>query len=182
MRKIIIYLLILFYNSLFLCLCVIAQTTSKTVPVFSKLRWEKDEIEIIKAIVDDEVFICFDVENIADGEIIYIKILEYNKNGIHDLVKSFETVINDNKVRINTIIEFDMDQKKTQCARELYKYGYTIPQYMFIVKYNKYKSCQSNIIDIKSWLAMPAMDFPFLLIFSDGTRIKIGWNKKKTIL
>ena len=71
-------------------------------PKISSPRWENaDNQTVTKAVVGDEVFLCADTENIADGATAKIKVIEKDGNGNDDFVAELGAAVQE--VSVDTI-------------------------------------------------------------------------------
>ena len=124
-------------------------------PEFRGLRWKKDGKEAEEALVDDEVTLCCEVKNIADGETVNVKIWEHDEDGDHDPITDMSGEVKDGKVEIPWKVEYhaDDDDSSSSCAKEIEKYGYTVPEYFFVAEYNGVKSEEKecNLLYVKGW-------------------------------
>ena len=63
-------------------------------PAISNPRWEDTNVQAItKALVGDEVYLCADVTDIADGAPATIKIVEKDADGTDDPVTTLSAVV-----------------------------------------------------------------------------------------
>jgi hypothetical protein len=149
------------------------------------LNWTKDDFEISEALLGDVVTIVCDVKNISDGEIIVIEVYDYNDNGNHDFIETFEVRTNNKKIISNYLINEEVfEREELQCAIELKELGYTIPRYFFMVKYKNFKSKPGKIIQIKDTLYIRFRNEPLqkkaTLVFPDGTIMDVELTGKET--
>ena len=69
-------------------------------PAISNPRWEDTKGQAItKALVGDEVYLCADITDIADGATATIKIVEKDTDGKDDPVTTLSAVVSDGQLK-----------------------------------------------------------------------------------
>jgi len=123
-------------------------------PEFRKLIWKKDRKQVEEALVDDEVMLYLEVKNIADGETVNVTIYEHDEDKDHDHIKDMSGEVKDGKVEIPWKVEYHADDDDSNCAEEIEKYGYTVPEYFFIAEYNGVESKEEppKLLHVKGWV------------------------------
>ena len=77
-------------------------TSAEKTPTITNPRWEDENGKTLtKALVGDEVFLCADTENIADGATAKIKVIEKDGNGNDDFVAELGAAVQE--VSVDTI-------------------------------------------------------------------------------
>jgi len=118
---------------------------------FFNLQWKTGENEIYEAHVGDEVTIKFETIDIPDNEIIDIEIWEKTNGKLMDFIAKLPGTVNNEIVELNWIVEFDINNKDTNYAREIKEHGYTFIDYVFVIKYND-ETVSSKPLIIMSWI------------------------------
>ncbi|GMO45554.1 MAG: hypothetical protein Ta2B_26640 [Termitinemataceae bacterium] len=113
------------------------------VAVISGLFWSKDGIMINESDIGDEIEVSFTVENIADGASVIISVYEDDDSGTRDFVDEFSGIVSKGRMEITWTVIYDSDQVGTRCAVEKEERGWTVPNYIFIVRFDDYESTQS---------------------------------------
>ena len=122
-------------------------------PKISNPRWENaDGNTITKAPVGDEVFLCADVTDIADGAGAKIRIIEKDNDGNDDFVTELNTSVQDGKIRCKWKVIYTEDNDDTDSQKELQEKGYTLPEYAFTVECDGTKSEESGQLDVMGWI------------------------------
>lgn len=116
-------------------------------------RWENtDNQTITKALVGDEVYLCADVTDIADGASAKIKIVEKDNDGNDDFITELSTSVQDGKIRCKWKVVYTEDNDDTDSQQELEEKGYTLPEYAFTVECNGVESNESGQLDVMGWI------------------------------
>ncbi|MDY2781801.1 MAG: hypothetical protein SOT80_00185, partial [Candidatus Pseudoruminococcus sp.] len=105
---------------------------------------------IAKALVGDEVYLCADVTDIADGATAKINIVE--KDGDDDFVAELSTSVQEGKIRRKWKVVYMADDDDTDSQKELEEKGYTLPEYAFTVECDGTKSEESGQLDVTGGL------------------------------
>ena len=120
-------------------------------PSITNPRWENaDNQTITKALVGDEVYLCADVTDIADGATAKIRIAEKDDNGNDDFVTELSATANGGKIRCKWKVVYTEDNDDTDSQKELEEKGYTLPEYAFTVECDGAESGESGQLDVKS--------------------------------
>ena len=120
-------------------------------PKISNPRWEDENGKALaKALVGDEVFLCADVTNIADGATAKIKVIEKDDDGNDDFVAELSTTVNDGKILCKWKVIYTEDTDDTDSQKEIEEKGYTLPEYAFTVECDGAESEESGRLDVKS--------------------------------
>jgi phage protein D len=137
-------------------------------PEFRGLKWKKDGKEVSEALVDDDVTMFFEVKNIDDGETVNVKIWEHDNDGEHDPIKDMTGEVKDGKVEIPWKVEYhaDDDDDESNCAEEIEKYGYTVPEYFFVAEYDGVESGDSGQLNVGA--------FVYCRLYDDETNDILG--------
>ena len=120
-------------------------------PSITNPRWENaDGQTITKALVGDEVYLCADVTDIADGASAKINIVEKDNDGNDDFVAELNTTVQEEKIRRKWKVVYTEDNDDTDSQQELEEKGYTLPEYAFTVECDGAESGESGQLDVKS--------------------------------
>jgi len=122
-------------------------------PSITSPRWENaDNQTITKALVGDEVYLCADVTDIADGATAKIRIAEKDDDGNDDFVAELSAAANGGKIRRKWKVVYTEDNDDTDSRQELQEKGYTLPEYAFTVECNGAESEESRQLDVRGWI------------------------------
>ena len=122
-------------------------------PKITSPHWEdEDGKTITKALVGDEVFLCADVTDIADGATAKIKVIEKDDDGNDDFVAELSTSVQEGKIRRKWKVVYTEDNDDTDSQKELEENGYTLPEYAFTVECDGTKSEESGQLDVRGWI------------------------------
>ena len=128
-------------------------TSAEKTPTISNPRWEDENGKAItKALVGDEVFLCADVMDIADGTSAKIKIVEKDDDGNDDFVTEFSAAVNGGKIRCKWKVIYTEDNDDTDSQKEMEEKGYTLPEYAFTVECDGAESEESGQLDVMGWI------------------------------
>ena len=123
-------------------------------PSITNPRWENaDGQTITKALVGDEVFLCADTENIADGASATIRIVEKDDDGNDDFVTELSAAVQEGKIRRKWKVVYTEDNDDTDSQKELEENGYTLPEYAFTVECDGVESKESGQMDVRGWIS-----------------------------
>ena len=126
-------------------------TSAEKTPTISNPRWEDENGRTItKALVGDEVFLCADVTDIADGATAKIKVIEKDNDGNDDFVAELGAAVQDGKIRRKWKVVYMADDDDTDSQKEMEEKGYTLPEYAFTAESSGVKSEESGQLDVKS--------------------------------
>ena len=127
--------------------------TEEKSPKISNPRWEDASGRTIaKALVGDEVFLCADVTDIADGASAKIKIVEKDDDGNDDFVTELTASVQEGKIRCKWKVVYMADDDDTDSQKEMEEKGYTLPEYAFTVESSGVKSEESGQLDVMGWI------------------------------
>ena len=153
-------------------------------PKISSPRWEDENGKAItKALVGDEVFLCADVMDIADGTSAKIKIVEKDDDGNDDFVTEFSAAVNGGKIRCKWKVIYTEDNDDTDSQKEMEEKGYTLPEYAFTVECNGTESEESGQLDVMGWIKKqivyrytnkPMINLPYKLFTTNGKLVSEG--------
>ena len=147
--------------------------TEEKSPKISNPRWEDENGRTLtKALVGDEVFLCADVTDIADGVSATIRIVEKDGDGNDDFVTELGVAVQDGKIRRKWKVVYTEDNDDTDSQKEMEEKGYTLPEYAFTVESSGVKSEESGQLDIMGWIKTQ---------FRDRRTGKLIANRKYTI-
>ena len=119
-------------------------------PKISNPRWEDENGKAItKALVGDEVYLCADVTNIADGATAKIKVIEKDDDGNDDFVTELSTSVQEGKIRCDWKVIYTEDNDDTDSQKELEEKGYTLPEYAFTAECDGIESEESGQLDVR---------------------------------
>ena len=128
-------------------------------PSITNPHWEDENGKAItKALVGDEVFLCADVTDIADGASAKIKIVEKDDDGNDDFVTELIAAIQDGKIRRKWKVVYMADDDDTDSQKEMEEKGYTLPEYAFTVECDGTKSGESGQLDVRGWIKTQYID------------------------
>ena len=157
-------------------------TSAEKPPTITNPHWEDTNGKAIeKALVGDEVFLCADVTDIADGATAKIRIAEKDGDGNDDFVAELNTSVQDGKIRRKWKVIYTEDNDDTDSQKELEEKGYTLPEYAFTVECNGVKSKESGQLDVRGWIKFKLKEtesdrifsnVPVRILKEDGTIIK----------
>ena len=146
-------------------------------PSITNPHWEDENGKAItKALVGDEVFLCADVTDIADGASAKIKIVEKDDDGNDDFVTELIAAIQDGKIRRKWKVVYMADDDDTDSQKEMEEKGYTLPEYAFTVECDGTKSEESGQLDgyadfiaKLTFKGRPMKNYPYVLKLADGS-------------
>ncbi len=160
-------------------------------PSIASPRWEDaNGRTITKTLVGDEVYLCADVTDIADGAAAKIRIAEKDDDGNDDFVAELSASVQDGKIRRKWKVIYTEDNDDTDSQKELEEKGYTLPEYAFTVECEGVESEESGQLDVRGWILatirnkesgapMPNQDY--VIYKTDGNIIKGTTDKNGTI-
>jgi len=123
-------------------------------PSVSNPHWEDENGKAItKALVGDEVYLCADVTNIADGATAKIKVIEKDDDGNDDFVTELSTSVQEGKIRRKWKVVYTEDNDDTDSQKEMEEKGYTLPEYAFTAESSGVKSEESGQLDVRGWIS-----------------------------
>ena len=128
-------------------------TSTEKNPSITSPRWEDESGSTInKALVGDEVYLCADVTDIADGATAKIRIVEKDNDGNDDFVTELNTTVQEGKIRCKWKVVYTEDNDDSNSQQELEEKGYTLPEYAFTVECDGAESEESGQLDIMGWI------------------------------
>ena len=155
-------------------------TSAEKTPTITNPRWEDASGRTIaKALVGDEVFLCADVTDIAEGATATIRIVEKDDDGNDDFVTELSAAIQDGKIRRKWKVVYTEDNDDTDSQKELEEKGYTLPEYAFTVESIGVNSEESGQLDVMGWIKArildkknkrPVKNMPYKIYYDDGTK------------
>ena len=142
-------------------------------PAITNPRWENaDGKPITKALVGDEVTLCADTHNIADGTAATIKIVEKDADGNDDDVATLKATVQNNKIECTWKVVYSADNDDADSKKEQEEKGYTLPEYAFTIECGGEKSAESGQLDIKDEIEITVSNFEKL----KGKTLKLFWK------
>ena len=118
-------------------------------PAISNPRWEDTKGQAItKALVGDEVYLCADITDIAEGAPATIKIVEKDADGTDDPVATLSAVVSDGKIKCQWQVKYTADDDDADSQKELAEKGYTLPEYAFVVECGGATSGESGVLEV----------------------------------
>ena len=147
----------------------------------SGLAWKKDGTVITTALVGDEVTLCADTHNIADGTAATIKIVEKDADGNDDDVATLKAAVRNNKIECAWKVVYTADDDDADSKKELEEKGYTLPEYAFTIECDGEKSAESGQLDVMGWIktqckdkktGKPLANRKYTVYLLDGSTIK----------
>ncbi|MBR0100627.1 MAG: hypothetical protein IJP90_13090 [Treponema sp.] len=128
------------------------EATEEKKPQITNPRWEKDGQTISKALVGDEVTLCADVTDIADGADATIKIVEKDDDGNDDDVTILSAKVQNGKIECKWKVIYTEDDDDSNSQQEKEEKGYTLPEYAFTVECDGVESDESGQLDVMGWI------------------------------
>ena len=129
--------------------------SSEKNPQITNPHWENaDGQTITKALVGDEVTLCADTQNIADGTSATIKIVEKDADGNDDDVATLSAKVQNNKIECTWKVVYTADDDDADSEKEQEEKGYTLPEYAFTVECGGEKSTESGQLDVRGWVSL----------------------------
>ena len=146
-------------------------------PAISNPRWEDTKGQAItKALVGDEVYLCADITDIADGATATIKIVEKDADGKDDPVATLSAVVSGGRIKCQWQVTYTADEDDADSQQELAEKGYTLPEYAFVVECAGVTSGESGVLEIYAdFIAKLSMNgkllrnYPYILKLEDGS-------------
>ena len=134
-------------------------TSNEKNPTITNPHWENaDGQTITKALVGDEVYLCADVTDIADGATAKLKIVEKDDDGNDDKVETPNAKVQDGKIRCDWKVVYMEDNDDTESRQEMEEKGYTLPEYAFTVECDGVESEESGQLDVMGWIKTQIID------------------------
>ena len=159
-------------------------SSAEKTPSITSPHWEDENGKAItKALVGDEVYLCADVTDIADGATAKINIVEKDDDGNDDFVTELSADIQDGKIRCKWKVVYTEDNDDTDSQKELEGNGYTLPEYAFTVECDGAESEESGQLDVMGWIKKqivyrytnkPMINLPYKLFTTNGKLVSEG--------
>ena len=93
-------------------------SSAEKTPSITNPRWEDENGRTLtKALVGDEVFLCADVTDIADGATAKINIVEKDDDGNDDFVAELSTSVQEGKIRRKWKVIYTEDTDDTESQK-----------------------------------------------------------------
>ena len=152
-------------------------SSAEKTPSITNPRWEDENGRTLtKALVGDEVFLCADVTDIADGATAKINIVEKDDDGNDDFVAELSTSVQEGKIRRKWKVIYTEDTDDTESQKEMEEKGYTLPEYAFTVECDGVESEESGQLDVYAdfiakltFKGRPMKNYPYVLKLADGS-------------
>ena len=154
-------------------------------PAISNPRWEDAKgLAITKALVGDEVYLCADVTDIAEGATATIKIVEKDANGKDDPVTTLSAVVSGDRIKCQWQVQYTADEDDADSQKELAEKGYTLPEYAFVVECAGATSGESGVLEVYNWIKLQGERIPhkILLVYVDGSFSEIRLDNEEIII
>ena len=153
-------------------------------PAISNPRWEDTKGQAItKALVGDEIYLCADITDIADGATATIKIVEKDADGKDDPVTTLSAVVSGGRIKCRWQVKYTTDEDDADSQKELAEKGYTLPEYAFVVECGGATSGESGVLEVYakfiSRLTLGGKvlrNKPCKILFADGSEKSIITN------
>ena len=100
----------------------------------------------------DEIYLCADVTDIADGATATIKIVEKDADGTDDPVTTLSAVVSGDKIKCQWQVKYTTDDDDADSQKELAEKGYTLPEYAFVVECGGATSGESGVLEVRGGL------------------------------
>ena len=157
-------------------------------PSIASPRWEDANGKAItEVLVGDEVYLCADVTDIADGATAKIRIAEKDDDGNDDFVTELSAAVQEGKIRRKWKVVYTEDNDDTDSQQELEEKGYTLPEYAFTVECDGAESEESGQLDVRGWIKIDlpeTLNFPLNchIVYPSGTEKRICLSKRNNQL
>ena len=148
-------------------------------PAISNPRWEDTKGQAItKALVGDEVYLCADITDIADGATATIKIVEKDADGTDDPLTTLSAVVSGDRIKCQWQVTYTADEDDADSQKELAEKGYTLPEYAFVVECGGATSGESGVLEVRGWIktqfkdektGKPISNHKYTIYLSDGS-------------
>ena len=134
-------------------------TSNEKNPKITNPRWENaDGNTITKALVGDEVYLCAEVTDIADGSTAKIKIVEKDDDGNDDDAATLKATVQNNTIECTWKVVYTADDDDADSKQEQEEKGYTLPEYAFTVECGGEKSAESGQLDVRGFMKVRLVD------------------------
>ena len=111
----------------------------------------------------DEVYLCADITDIAEGATATIKIVEKDADGKDDNVATLSASVSDGRIKCQWQVTYTADEDDADSQKELAEKGYTLPEYAFVVECGGATSGESRHMKVKRALSkaiVPSLNMP----------------------
>jgi hypothetical protein len=135
----------------------VSVSCQEILPEFINLQWKNEGAEISEIHVENKVTISSMIRNIDDGEIVKIEVWEETDNETKDLMQELEGTVENGKIELEWIVVFDQYNENTNYEQynentsyyqEIKNNGYTVLDYVFLIKYGEFVSQKSKPLAI----------------------------------
>ena len=106
----------------------------------------------------DEVYLCTEVTDIADGTTAKIKIVEKDDDGNDDDLTVLTDEVQDGKIRCDWKVVYMEDNDDAESQKEMEEKGHTLPEYTFTVECSGEKSTASGQLDVRGFMKVRLVD------------------------
>ena len=106
----------------------------------------------------DEVYLCADVTDIAEGAIATIKIVEKDTDGKDDNVATLSAGVSGGRIKCRWQVKYTTDEDDADSQKELAEKGYTLPEYAFVVECGGATSGESGVLEVRGGLKVQLKD------------------------
>ena len=124
----------------------------------------------------DEIYLCADVTDIAEGATATIKIVEKDADGKDDPVTTLSAVVSGGRIKCRWQVQYTADEDDADSQKELEEKGYTLPEYAFVVECGGATSGESGVLEVYAdFIAKLSMNgkllrnYPYILKLADGS-------------
>lgn len=146
----------------------------------SDISWKNEEGETIyNANVDDPVKLTAKFKKLKEGTPLQVTIYEQDETGNNDFIKNFETTVQNGAMELDWNVIYTEDLDDTESDRETEQKGYTLPEYLFIIRQEEQKiEVESDLLEINGWIKMLLQheeteecfkNVGYALLYPDGT-------------
>jgi hypothetical protein len=128
------------------------------------------------------VVLCFDVQNINNGQRIKITIWEHDQDNEHDHVADLTGTVENGQIAKTWKVIYTPDEDDgSTSAEELKEKGYTLPEYHFVAEYKGVESEPGPVLKVKGWgnrqlldekTVKPLVNRDFVLLTPEGDFIE----------
>ena len=152
-------------------------------PAITNPRWENaDGNTITKALVGDEVYLCADVRDIAEGASATIKIVEKDDDGNDDDVATLSAKVQNNKIECAWKVVYTADDDDADSKKEQEEKGYTLPEYAFSVECDDVESEESPQLDVRGWISITFNEEDAQFLQNAALYLYSGNRKSNTVI
>ncbi len=121
-----------------------------------------------------------DVQDIADGTSVTIKIVDKDDDGNDDDVATLTASVKESKIACNWKVIYIEDDDDSNSEREKTEKDYTLPKYTFTAECDGVTSEESGRLDVFGWIKTqildkktgePVRNMKYFINFVDGSKI-----------